>query len=358
MTGNRKKRKPKRLNHQRNAKKQKLEKEKTVQMTKITDLNFDCLEKIFDHLEFNDFFNVSLSNTTLQTATSSTFKRKFGVVNITLDPTNIDRSSVREGCFWICGLKSCLWIVRCFGKYFTELHLLNESNIYLDQYIQQYCAKTLTKIRFSCRSIDVNTFQKPFHKVDIVEVGKIKSAGFLSRFVNWFPNMHQLEVGDYASDVAVTIPQLEHLIVSSRHQTKYAELMHSNRQLQSIKLARQRMAMYQSLDIIDHNHAILKLEISHDYGSAVNVHPKDSMRLPREHPSLVELNLLRHQFKGNAASILIRQLNGLNMLRFVVSSQSECDDILKQLDNEWHHEIQPVDWVYSDFPYLHVKLSR
>lgn len=343
-----------------------------VHATKIVDLNFDCLEKIFDRLDFGGFFNLALSNKRLQAAATSAFNRKYGTKKITLD-LEIEyyyrSSSVTENDIRVYGLKACLRFVRCFGEKISELVMCNGSNVHLDQYIHQYCAETLTNISFHCRPLSKNSFRKPFNRVDVVDIYDIKSSECLPRIIKWFPRMRHLMLATYIQSqhriVAPKFPQLEHLTISigSVGLENYTDLMRTNPKLQTIELAGRKMAMWRYLDIIKYNRSVIKFTSPLDYqyecwGIAVTVYPKDSKRLVCDHPSLVEVNLPRHRFTAKSAIIVIRQLNALQIFRFVAKNQSECDDILQQLDSQWHHEIQPAQWKYCNISYLDVKLTK
>lgn len=335
--------------------------ENTIEVTKIIDLNYDCLEKIFDRLDFVDFFSLALSNKSLQSAAVSAFNRKCGVKKIYLDPMRVDRTSIDEVRIIVFGLRPCLQLVRCFGEKLTGLTLINGSNKFLDQYIHQYCSRTLLRISLLNRPPFADNFRKRFIKVNVVKISMIELQERFQNFCNWFPCMRHLIISDgVVSDrfSAVRFSRLEHLTISAKNQMNYVEFVRANPQLKTIEFTSRRMAMKRSLDVIEHNHSISKLEISHSCRVAVCVYPNDAKRLVRDHPLLIEVDLPWHQFKADGAIILVRQLNALKIFRFAVNSQSECDDILKQLDCEWNYEVQPTKLKFMETSYLCVKLSR
>lgn len=53
--------------------------------TKITDLNTDCMEIIFEHLEFNDLPNVADSSKQFYTAVCGVYKRKYENMKLIFD---------------------------------------------------------------------------------------------------------------------------------------------------------------------------------------------------------------------------------------------------------------------------------
>lgn len=52
------------------------------QPTKCTDLNDDCLQKIFEHLNLIELFNVAVANEWLRPAAGIVYKRKFGMKKV------------------------------------------------------------------------------------------------------------------------------------------------------------------------------------------------------------------------------------------------------------------------------------
>lgn len=56
-----------------------------LKTTKITNLNFDCMELIFMHLEFNDLLNVADSSKQFYGAACEVFRRKYMNMNPIFD---------------------------------------------------------------------------------------------------------------------------------------------------------------------------------------------------------------------------------------------------------------------------------
>lgn len=64
----------------------------TVKTTKITDLNSDCMEAIFVHLEFDDLVNVAECSKQFYTAACGAYKRNYanhGLQTLIYDPNNV-----------------------------------------------------------------------------------------------------------------------------------------------------------------------------------------------------------------------------------------------------------------------------
>lgn len=223
----------------------------------------------------------------------SSFKRNFGSKKINLNPTQFHLTyvSVHKDEIWLRDLKSCLQFVRCFGEIITDLTIWDGSNDYLNQYIQQYCAETLTSVSFNQGSLSANFFQKPFNNVNAVEIRNVKLQDSLPRFIDWFPNMRHLKIDhrhfDYyerSSVNAVTFPQLEHLTLHMNDQMNYDEFMRANPQIQTITFPGRQISMKRASKFIKHNQSILKLEMWH-FGKYIScMYPEYSKRLVRDHP--------------------------------------------------------------------------
>lgn len=360
MAGSRKKQSQKQLNCRRNVKKRKPAR-KRVKRMKITSMNHDCLERVFDFLDLDDFLNVAETNKPLQLAAQSAFKHILAGKELKLDVANYNQTSLDPYRTWIGGLKSCLQFVRCFGDQLTELRLFGW-NDHLDQYIQQYCADTLTKIDFSNRKFSVNSFQKAFPNVEVMKVSNVNLKYGLKRFVAWFPNVRHLKIAHHDDAIGkdylpVTMPRLEHLTFYSNNSVNYEHFLRANPQLQSIELLR-KMAIKRSLDIIKGGRSIVKLKIFYYGNVAMGIKINDVKRLAREHPLLVEVIMPKHEFNVDTAMMAIQHLKALKIFRFVVANQLEYENIVKRLDSGWHHEAQQTEWRFRDRPYLNVKLSR
>lgn len=348
--------------------------------TKITDLNYDCLEKIFDYMDFNTFFNMALSNKSLQRSAVLAFKRKFGNNEFRLLPaTALDLRPIKIISISIVGLKNCLQFVRCFGETITDLiiekALNKKANYRLKQYIQQYCSNTLTKIYFGQNAIDHDSFQQPFNKVDFIEVCDYSN---LICCAHWFPNIRSLSVAapmrnfyehnetDYLrikedpDYLTINFPQLQHikldLTIPIGMTRRLDRLLGANQQLQSIVLLNGSLRVWEALDLIDRNRNILKLDICPVYWVPEIGEVRDVKRLVLEHPFLIDLKLSYYQFEAAAILFLIRNLKSLKKLRILANSQTDWNTVVTQLGKEWHHNDPPF-WCWSEDA-IYIELIR
>lgn len=125
----------------------------------ITDMNFDCLEKIFKCLDQNDLINVAESNKHLRSAAKLSFKSKFGKKQMILFGNEFYRHRIER--------RRSYQMLRCFGHLIKNLKIfasdeslylkhsskqriileLSKSMFHLITYIKKYCKKTVTEIK-------------------------------------------------------------------------------------------------------------------------------------------------------------------------------------------------------------------
>lgn len=68
--------------------------------------------------------------------------------------------------------------------------MTDSQNDHMDQYINRFCADTLTSISFHEKSrFSVDNFQKPFANVTEVQIIGVNLEKKLPHFIDWFPNV-------------------------------------------------------------------------------------------------------------------------------------------------------------------------
>lgn len=178
----------------------------------ITDINYDCLERILNFLDFESLLNVAGTCKRLQTAAADQFAFHKNEIYLTLCDNR--EPGIREDhhfpqVIYVYGLKFCLPFLRCFGKRILSMTVeygwayvyekpitkaKQEENGYLDRYVNKYCADTLTRITINEKRAFLNkNFPKPFKNVTSVVVYRFECKN-LPKFVKWFPNMRSLEI--------------------------------------------------------------------------------------------------------------------------------------------------------------------
>lgn len=322
--------------------------------TSLDNICYDLLERILDFSDVNSLLNVADACKRLQNVAIATFRKKHGNKPIRFflwgnsidyyDDYNID----------ISGLKLCLPFVRCFGAEFSELTIHTGNSVpisrnnYLDQYINNYCADTLTSIRFFEKpSFQVENFPKPFNHVKDVFIGHSVLGQQLPIVRDLFPNVHQLVLFDISIDehfTAISFPHLVDLAMNDYQNftiNGLLNLLHANRQLKCFQLQlselHQPLTMSALSNMIAENPLITKLMISTNH--FVNVKTIELWQFANERPTMIDLNLMRYVIPVSRAIIFIRQMQALQKFSFKLRNRREYEPLVDQLDNGWQHNL-------------------
>lgn len=334
---------------------------KVEHTTKITDLNDHCLEKIFMHLNYESLLHVANANKWLQIPAASVYGRKFGKSPVNL--CSMRNCSPRVYTFgeYICvdSLKFSLAFLRCFGEKIPELILFCRQayacacDEYIDRYMNQYCANTLSSLHLMKNTtISNDSFPKPFVNVELVQFWTGTSFGFeLQSMLNWFPNVKHLNILSqsmiYPSN-NVHFTHLEHLSmpIKSSSWNMVSNFLRSNPQLQSLEVKMMdgfNKTMDDFLDLIADNPSISKLNVDSDgCGRFVNVNETEIQRFVSERRSIVELILPTFVFATENVMNLIGQLNSLKQFCFRINDEAELDRFISQVGHGWRHK-----WAYT-----------
>lgn len=178
-----------------------------ISNTKITDINIDCLEKVFDHLSFEDFLSVADAHTKLRKAADLVYRLKYKnkVVYISSLRTALNQLKVffnEYDRMFIYSLKSILKTFRCFGHNISrvEIHSMIFNGInynihlsYLMFYIGEYCTDELKYLDLMTLTVDaLNHIAKPLIGIKHL---KIWDNGLTTNLLNEkFPNLKHLQI--------------------------------------------------------------------------------------------------------------------------------------------------------------------
>lgn len=175
----------------------------TEQPTKMIDLDDDCLERIFHHLDLISLFNVAVANEWMRPAARSVYKRPFGhKPSFIADYTRSSDAEPYEcdNTIHVHGLKACLQYLRCLSSSISDLYIWygNWNKVkcrHIDQYINKYCANSLTVIGFLDKPIiSTHHFEKPFDNVQEVYISDVNLYNQLASFLPCFPNLSSLKL--------------------------------------------------------------------------------------------------------------------------------------------------------------------
>lgn len=269
---------------QPNDKSQRLQSVKTG-TTKITDLNDDCLVKIFGHLNIKNLFNIANTNGWLRPAARDVYKRKFDAVSVDIhscgDSRNNSPAPGEEfgSCIKVCGLKATLLYLRLFGSSIDSLEVhynASESHRYgyVHKYINDYCADSLVYILFEeMPNMAIAEFQNAFTNVTQITV---RDCDYNQRpsFAHWFPNVRRLELVNTHPEHDLVVGQfiaepfrhLESMRIDDdqaviRSFNKYTELLRVHPYVTKFQMNVHGWSMEMDvlLDIIKHNTLITEL---------------------------------------------------------------------------------------------------
>lgn len=196
----------------------------------ILDVNKDCLDHIFNHLDVMDLVNLAEANKQLGQTAVSVFARKCKRRAITFDlkKKSLNSTSMFEMTddnILICDPLLTFKTLRLFGASILTIKLVGEFTKKIDKilmsYANTYCCDTLET--FSIENGPTLTYadtKKPYKNVKNIHItGKIDFNG--SQFNDTFPNMHHLVLEcaifpDHTS-FATKFNKLASLFVDLRH---------------------------------------------------------------------------------------------------------------------------------------------
>lgn len=358
---------------------------KQAEVKTITNIYYDCLEQIFDFLDILDLLNVARTCKRLQIAAAAKFGDAYGKKFIIILPFfgNHGIHFLHADLIRVHELKLCLPFLRCFGSKILNLRVILDPDSYLDQYINQYCVNTLTRIEFHHQMVKRFLFTKPFTNVESLDLNYTCLRDKLPSLVKWFPKLRHLEmykVCDNSSPFGVHFPHLEHVTfyidcntIRENVWTYHAitdpnvrdkltienakDFFHANQQLSRIHIDSYDVVLTLTtlLNMISRNPSILTLRA----GSArTDVHIDELKRLTSEHCSIEALHLDGYFFTSDDVIFIIRQLNSLKKMSIEMKNGFECDRLSKQLGSEWKYERTRylIDGINIDT--MFVKLTR
>lgn len=195
--------------------------------TKLTDVNDDCLEKVFSHLSFDDLLNIAHTNKKLKTAADMVFARKFGKKRFYFKIDTSHRNEILRTQYddiWINDLKTSLQLLRCYGHLISDLSIAYDEKfrtapIKVLHYTNIYGSETLKSIGFFnlFNYVFETSMKRPFLKIKKVFFSWCVLGKKISIFNKWFPAMQCLSLcyGRLTdpSSIETNFPQLEQLYI-------------------------------------------------------------------------------------------------------------------------------------------------
>ncbi|XP_031617112.1 uncharacterized protein LOC116336964 [Contarinia nasturtii] len=178
---------------------------------KLTNVNNDCLERIFLHLSVQDLLNIAHSNKRLKAAADLAFGRNFGgkkskvVINSRCFQIESNGNSAQS-----IELRNPYRLLRSFGHLISNLVIHTRKVV---PYVNQYCCESATEVTFFEMSKD-DFMQKPFMNVEMVCINFCNLKGKSMQLHHCFPKMHTLKLIHVESQpkcIETHYPHLVHL---------------------------------------------------------------------------------------------------------------------------------------------------
>lgn len=228
-------------NKNRQPKRQKIDTiDGSITSTQLTDVNTDCLERIFNHLNLDDLLNIvhASSCKQLKAAADVVFECKFRKIKFILNSPNRLLSDSSEDYIYIKSVRKSLRLIRCFGHFVTKLVVgYPVYQKYLIPYVVDHCIDSLRIIEFVKGQQVFDYLTKPFLNVEIVNFSSCLNL-HLERLNVYFPSMRRLTLDDFElslSTKCIEHPYLEHLRINV-NRNDVTPFLRFNSQLRSLRV--------------------------------------------------------------------------------------------------------------------------
>lgn len=346
-----------------------------VETKTITNIYYDCLERIFGFLDLESLLSFADTCKRLQIGAAHYFGDEFGETLLVLDNFDGGAPGLLVDSRFIVStrLKMSLALLRCFGNKISYLFIKTDDHIdHLIQYIIRYCGDALIDITFhqGLPVFPIENCQQPFKNVERISVANVVLNEQLASVVHCFPFIKFFSMDGISFDpdfVGVCLPQLRYLTikVDSDGQSDCTErglinLMHANPQLESLSIdLGRKMALSTIMEIVSGNSSISDLVMVPNPESIRNVvdvmseSTEELTRFANEHSSLVNLYIPEYRFTADDAIAFIRQLTSLASFLFSVHGHSEFESFIDQLDKKWKVNLKAV---ISDVHFVELNL--
>lgn len=228
--------------------------------TKITDVNVDCLERIFEHLDVTALNNVADAHPNFITAARLIFQREHSSKTLRIFHSThmISLYEEHETAGHIVNATATSFLQN-FGDLVRKLRLDYSQNVLLiddrhhwratERVIFEHCTKTLTSIELiNCRGNVLEEICQPFEKVNKVYVYDITAKSTTTNLSKWFPNTRRLELQcgavsmpNYAKGEFRVLDKLRLLVLNLFHnyrrdETNIREFLRTNHHITNISI--------------------------------------------------------------------------------------------------------------------------
>lgn len=200
---------------------------------RLTDVNDDCLERIFLYLSLEDLLNIADTNKELKPAAEITFVRHFkrGQLILWRSTSEIHINKTEQ-----VKVRNPYRLLRCFGHLIPNQKIQHHNML---KYVNQCCSESIIKIEFGslCRYMN-----KPFSKVESVTLSCRLSWNF-NRLPKLFPNVRTFTFHSCSIEpryIAVNFPHLRQVNIRNSENVhgieSYAKMLRFNPQIRHLYL--------------------------------------------------------------------------------------------------------------------------
>lgn len=328
---------------------------KSSEKMKITDLNIDCLESVFEYLDLQDLLNVADANKYLNIVAKCVFRRKHSNKMVHIPVVRIARDRRLKfdinsfGFIQMSDLRTILAFLRCFGcfvshvtfKFSLNIQISNnfarnyfECNQHVMLYINEYCSGTLKDIVIKNGPKDWDrNMKKPFSMlqgVELFECGRVDAESIS----NIFPQMVRFNIvnTDFrkrksnSMESVTKLKSVKHLSVSGANSLK---LPFSFGKLRTLTVGHSVALDKHFFRMIHENPKITNLDIRTDTLSEVDqLNIAESLRF-------LDTLYVQCTLTDDEALRFVASFGNLKYFQFKLSQQIDFEDLQAHLNSEW-----------------------
>lgn len=208
---------------------------------KLVDINDDCLQAIFEHLDLESLVNIAETDDHFTTAAKSVFSRRYRNKKYVMSTFLIGKSD------YIAIEKSfAALLFRHFGEFISDLLVdcLSQHDKTSEKSILLYCSSFLVNLDLVYTTTNCfKTIEKPFEKVEKLAIVRGMLNQKMSQLNVWFPNLTSLELFNVKflepQTVEVHLPALKQLMIHNDQmtlqQSTIVELLRLNPQVEVLR---------------------------------------------------------------------------------------------------------------------------
>lgn len=187
--------------------------EQNASSTRLTDVNDDCLERIFLYLNLDDLLNIVHTNKQLKNAADLAFSRKYDGTKSKIFVDSFHFSIELNGNpVRLISLHNPYRLLRSFGHLLSNLVVHTQKVV---SYVNEYCFESATEISFYKMSkADFNGLQKLFANVEVLSLISCILGSKVMQLNSRFPKIRMLKLIRLEAQpkcIKVHFPYLEQL---------------------------------------------------------------------------------------------------------------------------------------------------